>query len=73
MTWVRRGYRSRNAVADGTLRINNTGATDVAGRFDALLRFAALQLSTRLGTEATVVYSRKDLADPATRISSHVS
>ena len=57
----------RNAVADGTLRHTNPGATEVAGRFDALLRFAALQLSTRLGTDATVVYSRKDSADPTSR------
>ena len=63
----------RNAVADGTLRTSNLAAADVAGRFDALLRFAALRLGTRLGTEAVVVYSRKDLADPATRIASHVA
>ena len=63
----------RNAVADGTLRATNPGAADVAGRFDALLRFAALQLSTRLGTEATVVYSRKELADPASRIAGQVT
>jgi hypothetical protein len=63
----------RNAVANGTLRASNVGAADVAGRFDALLRFAALQLSTRLGTEATVVYSRKELADPAARIATHVA
>ena len=63
----------RNAVADGTLRHNNLGATDVAGRFDALLRFAALQLSTRLGTDATVVYSRRELADPSSRILGHVA
>ena len=63
----------RNAVADGTLRHNNLGAADVAGRFDALLRFAALQLSTRLGTDATVVYSRKELADPSSRIPGHVA
>jgi hypothetical protein len=47
----------RNAVADGTLRQNNPEATDVAGRFEALLRFAALQLGTRLGTDVTVVHS----------------
>jgi hypothetical protein len=39
----------RNAVADGTLRQNNPEAADVAGRFEGLLRFAALQLGTRLG------------------------
>jgi hypothetical protein len=63
----------RNAVADGTLRHTNPGATEVAGRFDALLRFAALQLSTRLGTDATVVYSRKGSADPTSRIAAHVA
>ena len=63
----------RNAVADGTLRHTNPGATEVAGRFDALLRFTALQLSTRLGTDATVMYSRKDSADPPSRIAAHVA
>ena len=63
----------RNAVADGTLRHTNPGATEVAGRFDALLRFAALQLSTRLGTDVTVVYSLKDSADPSSRIAAHVA
>ena len=52
----------RNAVADGTLRQNNPEAADVAGRFDALLRFAALQLGTPLGTDVTVAHSRKELA-----------
>lgn len=63
----------RNAVSDGTLRATDPGATDVAGRFDALLRYAALQLSTRLGTEVSVVYSRKDVADPASRTTAHVA
>ena len=38
----------RNAVSDGTLRQNNPEATEVAGRLEALLRSAALQLGTRL-------------------------
>lgn len=63
----------RNAVADGTLRANNPAAAEVAGRFDALLRFTALQLSTRLGTEATVAYSRKEQGDPASRTQSQVN
>jgi hypothetical protein len=45
----------------------------VAGRFEALLRFAALQLGTRLGTDVTVVQSRKELSDPSSRISSQVT
>ena len=63
----------RNAVADGTLRQNNQEAADVAGRFEALLRFTALQLGTRLGTDVTVVHSRKELTDPSSRISSQVT
>jgi len=63
----------RNAVANGTLRSNNPAAAEVAGRFDALLRFTALQLSTRLGTDAVVAYTRKEMSDPASRISGHVT
>jgi hypothetical protein len=63
----------RNAVADGTLRPTNKAATEVAGRFDALLRFTALQLGTRLGIETSVVYTRKETADPFSRIQSHVA
>lgn len=63
----------RNAVADGTLRATNPAATEVAGRFDALLRFTALQLGTRLGTETAVVHTRKENADPGSRIQGHVA
>ena len=63
----------RNAVSDGTLRANNGVAAELAGRFDALLRYAALQLSTRLGTEATVAHTRKEQSDPAVRTSAHVN
>lgn len=63
----------RNAVADGTLRSNNPAAAEVAERFDALLRFTALQLSTRLGTDAVVAYTRKEAADPASRTARHVA
>jgi len=62
----------RNAVADGTLRPADKAAAEVAGRFDALLRFAALRLGTRLGTDVIVTFSRKELADPGSRIQGHV-
>lgn len=62
----------RNAVIDGTLRPTDKAAAEVAGRFEALLRFTALRLGTRLGTEATVVVSRKDSSDPTVRIQGHV-
>lgn len=63
----------RNAVADGTLRANHPGATEVAGRFDALLRYTALQLGTRLGVEATVAFTRKELAEPEARTAGQVT
>lgn len=63
----------RNAIADGTLRPTDKAATEIAGRFDALLRFTALQLGTRLGTEVTVVHTRRELIEPAARTQGHVS
>lgn len=62
----------RNAVSDGTLRPTDKAATEIAGRFDALLRFTALRLGTRLGTDVTVPLTRKELADPASRIQAQV-
>lgn len=58
----------RDAVAAGTLRANDKGIPEVAARFDALLRFASLQLGRRLGTEVVPVLSRKELADPTNRV-----
>ncbi|SDU82666.1 hypothetical protein [Jiangella alkaliphila] len=62
-TWV----GIRNAVAAGTLRPADKGVSEVANRFDALLRFASLRLGRQLGTEVTPVLSRKELADPSLR------
>ena len=58
----------REAVVAGTLRPNDRGAPEVAARFDALLRFASLQLGRKLGTEVVPVLSRKEAADPALRV-----
>jgi hypothetical protein len=57
----------REAVAAGTLRPGDKGVVEVVARFDALLRFASLQLGRKLGTEVVPVLSRKELADPAAR------
>jgi hypothetical protein len=62
----------RNAVTDGTLRPTDKSAAEVAGRFDALLRFTALRLGTRLGTDVIVLFSRKELAEPGSRVHGHV-
>lgn len=57
----------RDSVASGTLRPTDKGIGEVVARFDALLRFASLQLGRRLGTEVVPALSRKEAADPALR------
>lgn len=59
----------REAVTAGTLRPKDKGLQDVVSRFDALLRFASLQLGRRLGTEVTPALSRK-VSDPTVRAQS---
>ncbi len=63
----------RDAVKAGTLRAADKGVGEVAGRFDALLRFASLALGRRLGAEVTPVLSRKEMADPTLRTQGLVS
>jgi hypothetical protein len=58
----------RDAVSSGTLRRNDKDAAQVAGRFDALLRYGALKLGQRLGADVTQVLSKAELANPALRI-----
>ncbi|MBB5790739.1 hypothetical protein [Jiangella mangrovi] len=65
-TWV----GTRNAIAAGTLRPTDNGVSEVANRFDALLRFASLRLGRQLGAEVTPVLARKELADPSLRTQS---
>lgn len=57
----------RDQVAAGTLRSSDKGIAEVVARFDALLRFASLQLGRQLGTEVVPVLSRKEAADPVLR------
>ncbi|MCC2321749.1 hypothetical protein [Cellulomonas xiejunii] len=68
-TWV----AVREAVRAGTLRPSDKGVEAVANRFDALLRYASLNLGRQLGTEVTPVLSRKELAEPALRTQSLVT
>ncbi len=63
----------RDAVAAGTLRATDAIVAQVAGRFDALIRYTCLRLGRRLGAEVTPALSRRDLADPASRTQSLVS
>ncbi|WP_217630316.1 hypothetical protein [Nocardioides exalbidus] len=57
----------RDQVSAGTLRSTDKGIAEVVARFDALLRFANLQLGRQLGTEVVPVLSRKETADPSIR------
>ncbi|GGU72829.1 hypothetical protein GCM10010178_75460 [Lentzea flava] len=59
----------REAVQARTLRATDKIAPDVVLRFEALLRFAGLQLGRRLGTDVTPALSRKELAEPQIRLS----
>ncbi|MDG4749810.1 stress response protein [Micromonospora sp. WMMD718] len=60
----------RDGVSAGTLRAGDSAAAQVAGRFDALIRYACLRLGRQLGTDVTPALSRRDLADPAARTQS---
>jgi len=57
----------REAVSAGTVRGTDPAGSEVAGRFDALVRFAGLKLGRELGTEVVPALSRRELAEPTTR------
>ena len=57
----------REAVSAGTVRGTDLAVSEVAGRFDALVRFAGLKLGRELGTEVVPALNRRELAEPATR------
>lgn len=57
----------REAVNARTLRPNDKTIADVTARFDALLRFAALHLGRRLGTEVVHQLNRRETSDPTLR------
>ncbi|XVU27163.1 stress response protein [Actinoplanes sp. CA-054009] len=57
----------RESVNAGTLRAADPAAAEVAGRFDALVRFAGLKLGRQLGTEIVPALGRRELADPSIR------
>lgn len=58
----------RDSVSSGTLRKTDRDAAQVAGRFDALLRYGALKLGQRLGADVTQVLSKAEVANPALRV-----
>ncbi|MGH9243342.1 MAG: hypothetical protein ACRD29_03300 [Acidimicrobiales bacterium] len=60
----------REAVAAGTVRLNDKGVAEVISRWEQLLRFAALRLGRELGADVEVALSRKELSDPTIRLGS---
>lgn len=63
----------RDAAVAGTLRANDKGLLEVASRWDQLLRFAAIRLGRELGADVQVVIPRREIADPASRLSRFVN
>jgi hypothetical protein len=57
----------RDAVQARTLRANDKGAAEVAGRWDQLISYAGLRLGRQLGVDVHPTLSRKELADPTVR------
>ncbi|MCB0909613.1 MAG: hypothetical protein KDB63_21130 [Nocardioidaceae bacterium] len=58
----------RDAVSAGTLRASDKEAiSEVTANWDALLRFAALHMGRRLGTEVRHHLNRKESSDPSQR------
>jgi hypothetical protein len=48
----------RNAIKDGVIAVRTAGLTEVVGRWEQLMRFAALRLGSEVGAEVQVVLSR---------------
>jgi hypothetical protein len=57
----------REAIAHATLLPADQGVAEVAGRWDQLIRFAALRMGRQLGIEVQPALSRKAMADPTLR------
>jgi hypothetical protein len=57
----------RDAVVDGTLRVGDKAAPQIAARFDALLRYVSLSLGRQLGADVSVTLSRRELSEPSLR------
>jgi hypothetical protein len=58
----------REAVAAGTVRTVDKGVSDVAARWDQLVRYACLRLGRQLGIEVQPVLSRRELSEPGVRV-----
>jgi hypothetical protein len=55
---------ARDAVAAGTLRAKDPIASEIVGRFDALIQYMGLRLGRRLGIDVTPMLDRRANANP---------
>jgi hypothetical protein len=62
----------REAAATHSLRATDPNARAVAERFEQLLAYAGMRLSRQLGIEVRPALSRKELADPQSRLAAQV-
>ncbi len=58
----------RSAARNETLGLRDEGVEETAVQWDQLIQFLCLTLSARLGEQVRPVLSRRELADPASRI-----
>lgn len=63
----------REAVHTGTVRASDKGVTEVATRWDQLIRYASLRLGRQLGIEVQPLLSRREISDPAQRVQTLVA
>ncbi len=63
----------RNSAALQTLRASDKETLGVVTRFDQLLAFSGMELSRRLGANVQQRLTRKERADPATRLQEQAS
>lgn len=56
-----------DAVRTGIVRIGDEGVTDVAARFDGLVRYMALKLGQKLSVDVEPVLSQRERNDPDAR------
>ncbi|MDX6288128.1 MAG: hypothetical protein QOG53_3613 [Frankiales bacterium] len=58
----------RDAISAGTVRATDKGVTEVAAKWEQLVRYAGMRLGRQLGIEVLPALSRRDLANPGSRM-----
>ena len=63
----------REAISAGTLRPSDPNVSDVAGKWEQLIRYAGMRLGRELGIEVQPALSRREAAEPASRMQAQVA